>query len=150
MSQIPQMYLDNSSVAYLQDIDPFFLSLIIKGRTLKNCMIDSGASNNIMPFKVMQALGLGVDTRQGKCREMDAREVPIIGTINALPFRLVKKKVSSTIQTLSPLDVNIKNTTYDPIDMVSMLSQIIVKVPLAEMFRIEEHKRKALSWLGGI
>ena len=23
MSQIPQMYLDNSSVAYLQDIDPF-------------------------------------------------------------------------------------------------------------------------------
>ena len=41
-----------------------------------------------MPFKVMQALGLGVDTRQGKCREMDAREVPVIGTINALPFRL--------------------------------------------------------------
>ena len=48
------------------------------------------------------------------------------------------------------MDINIKNTTYDPIDMVSMLSQIIVKVPLAEMFRIEEHKRKALSWLGGI
>ena len=41
-----------------------------------------------MPFKVMQALGLGVDTRQGKCRAMDAREVPVIGTINALPFKL--------------------------------------------------------------
>ena len=68
MSQIPQMYLDNLSVAYLQDIDSFFLSLIIKGRTLKNCMIDSGASNNIMPFKVMEALGLGVDIRQGRCR----------------------------------------------------------------------------------
>ena len=52
-------------------------------------MIDLGASNNIMPLKVMQALGLGVDTRQGKCRAMDAREVPVIGTINALPFRLV-------------------------------------------------------------
>lgn len=88
ISQIPQMYLDNSSVAYLQDIDPFFLSLIIKGRTLKNCMIDSGASNNIMPLKVMEALGLGVDTRQGRCRAMDAKEIPIVGTINALPFRL--------------------------------------------------------------
>lgn len=88
ISQIPQMYLDNSSVAYLQDIDPFFLSLIIKGRTLKNRMIDSGASNNIMPLKVMEALGLGVDTRQGRCRAMDTKEIPVVGTINALPFRL--------------------------------------------------------------
>ena len=51
-------------------------------------MIDSGASNTIMSFKVMEAFGLEVDTKQGRCREMDAREVPIIGTINALPFRL--------------------------------------------------------------
>ena len=65
-------------------------------------------------------------------------------------FDPVKQKVSSTIQNPSPLDVNIKNTTYDPIDMVSMLSQITIKVPLVEMFKIEEHKRKALSWLGGI
>ena len=43
-----------------------------------------------------------------------------------------------------------KNTIYDPIDMVSMLSQITIKVPLSKMFRIEEHKKKALSWLGGI
>ena len=62
----------------------------------------------------------------------------------------IKQKVSSTIQNPTPLDVNIKNIAYDPIDMVSMSSQITIKVPLAEMFRIEEHKRKALSWLGGI
>ena len=51
-------------------------------------MIDSGASNTIMPFKVMEALGLKVDTKHGRCRGMDAREVLVIGTINALPFRL--------------------------------------------------------------
>lgn len=34
--------------------------------------------------------------------------------------------------------------------MISMLSQIIVKVSLSELFRIEEHKRKSWSWLGGI
>ena len=82
------MFLDDSSVAYIEDIDPFFLSLIIKGKTLKNCMIDSGASNTIMPFKVMEALGLKVDTKQGRCRGIDAREVLVIGTINVLPFKL--------------------------------------------------------------
>lgn len=51
-------------------------------------MIDSGASNTIMPFKVMESLGLEVDTKQGRCRAMDAREVSIIGAINALPFKL--------------------------------------------------------------
>ena len=88
MSQILQMFLDDSRVAYIEDIDPFFLSLIIKGKIFKNCMIDSGASNTIIPFKIMEALGLKVDTKQGKCRGMDAREVPVIGTINAFPFRL--------------------------------------------------------------
>ena len=34
ISQIPQMVLDDSSVAYIEDIDPFFISLIIKGKTL--------------------------------------------------------------------------------------------------------------------
>lgn len=88
MSQIPQMFLDNSSVAYLQDIDSFFLSLVIKGRTLKNCMIDLGASNTIILFKVKKALDLRVDTKQGRCRAMDAREMLVIGSINAFPFKL--------------------------------------------------------------
>lgn len=41
ISQIPQIFLDDSSVAYIEDIDPFFLNLIIKGKTFKNCMIES-------------------------------------------------------------------------------------------------------------
>lgn len=76
ISQIPQIFLDGSSVAYIENIDQFFLNLIIKGKTLKHCMIDSRASNTIMPFKVMEALGLKVDTKQGRCKGMDAREVP--------------------------------------------------------------------------
>lgn len=88
MSQIPQMYLDNSSVAYIENIDPFFLSLIINGKILKNCMIDLGASNIFMPFRIMEALGLKVDTKNGRCREMDAKEVSIIGTINSFSFKL--------------------------------------------------------------
>ena len=39
---------------------------------------------------------------------------------------------------------------YDFFDMIYMLSQINGKVPLSKRYRIEEHKSKALSSLGGI
>ena len=51
-------------------------------------MIDSRSYNTIVPFKVMEDLGLKVDTKKGICRDMDAREFLVIGTINALPFKL--------------------------------------------------------------
>ena len=41
-----------------------------------------------MPLKAMEALGSRLDTKQGRCREMGTRQVPIIGTINDLPFKL--------------------------------------------------------------
>lgn len=49
----------------------------------------SGASNTIMPFKIMESLGLKVETKQGRCCAMDLREVPIIVTISALLCKLV-------------------------------------------------------------
>ena len=54
------------------------------------------------------------------------------------------------IQKFPILGIIVKPTMSDPIDMISMLSQITIKVPLSNFFRIEEHKSKALSWLGGI
>ena len=69
-------------------VNPFFLSLMINGKTLKSCMIDSGASNTVMPTDIMKSLGLKVDTPHGRCQAMDSREVPVIGTIKALPYKL--------------------------------------------------------------
>ena len=51
-------------------------------------MIDSGASNIVMPFEIMKGLGFKVDTTQGRCCAMDKREVIVIDTINALPYTL--------------------------------------------------------------
>ena len=48
------------------------------------------------------------------------------------------------------LGMIVKPTISNPNDMISMLSQITIKDPLFKLFRIEEHKRKALSWLEGI
>ena len=74
MSQIPQMFLDSSINEFLGSVEVFFLSILLNGKTLKNCMIDSGASNTIMPFEIMKELGLKVDTTQGRCCAMDKRK----------------------------------------------------------------------------
>ena len=63
VSQIPPTYLDSAMTSIVEDIDPFMLNLIVIGKTLKNYMINSGASNTIMPFKVMESLDLEVDTK---------------------------------------------------------------------------------------
>ena len=34
--------------------------------------------------------------------------------------------------------------------MFTMLSQMNVKVPLSEIFRIKEHKSKAIEWISGV
>lgn len=62
VSQIPQIFLDSYVSECLGSVEPFFLSILVNGKTLKNCMIDSGASNTVMPFEIMKELGLKVET----------------------------------------------------------------------------------------
>ena len=57
ISQIPPMCLDSTMTSYVEDIDPYFLSLVVNGKTLKNCMIDSRVSNTVMHYKIMESLG---------------------------------------------------------------------------------------------
>jgi hypothetical protein len=40
------------------DHPPFFMSLQMNGKCLNNCMLDLGASVNMIPLKVMEQLGL--------------------------------------------------------------------------------------------
>jgi hypothetical protein len=39
---------------------PFFISLLVNELILHNCMLDLGASMNIMPLRIMQQLGLEI------------------------------------------------------------------------------------------
>ena len=54
------------------------------------------------------------------------------------------------IQIVSALGILLKPTMCDLIDMISMLSQIIVKFHLSKCFIIEENKSKVLLCLCGI
>ena len=48
----------------VEEIDPstppFYVSLVIHDLLLHNCMLDSGASHNLMPFSIIEQLGLQI------------------------------------------------------------------------------------------
>ena len=39
---------------------PFYITLIVHEKLLHNCLLDSGASHNLMPKVVMEALGMSI------------------------------------------------------------------------------------------
>lgn len=39
---------------------PFYISVVVNGLVLGNCMLDSGALTNIIPYGVMKQLGLKI------------------------------------------------------------------------------------------
>ena len=49
---------------HVEEIDPstppFYVSLVIHDLLLHKCMLDSGASHNLMPLSVMEQLGLQI------------------------------------------------------------------------------------------
>lgn len=61
--------------------EPFYISLFINGHKLNNCIIDSGASVNIMPSVVAEALGLSLTKTFGMCYSMDSKQIPLLGQI---------------------------------------------------------------------
>lgn len=52
-------------------IESFYISLLINGFKLSNCVIDSSASENVMPIKVANCLGLTLTKTFGSCYSMD-------------------------------------------------------------------------------
>ena len=64
-----------------QKPDPFYISLYINGCKPSNCIIDSGASDNFMPYFVAKALGLNLTKVHGRCYSMDAKQVPLLEKI---------------------------------------------------------------------
>ncbi|KAH9308697.1 hypothetical protein KI387_036608, partial [Taxus chinensis] len=70
-------------------IKPFYLSLLINGFKFSNCIIDAGASDNMMPEKVAHALGLTLTKSYRRCYFMKTKQVPLIGQIKDAQFAFV-------------------------------------------------------------
>lgn len=104
-----EIYLATTITANPNLLNPFLLSLIMDGKVLRNCMIDSCTSNNVMPIKIMEGMGLKVDSTYEKSYDMDSREVLVIGVIYKVPYRLDAFPEKEVVLSVTVVDIP---TTY--------------------------------------
>jgi hypothetical protein len=67
---------------------PFFLSLLVNNHILHNCMLDSGASSNVMTKKVMEQLNLRISRPYHNICAMDSKTIEVHGLIKGLQVHL--------------------------------------------------------------
>ena len=60
---------------------PFYTSLNIHDKVLHNCLMDLGASHNLMPKTVMDELGLEITKTYHELYSFDSRKVKCLGVI---------------------------------------------------------------------
>ena len=69
---------------------PFYISLNIHDRILHNCLLDSGASHNLMPKAVMDELGLRITKPYHDLFSFDSRKFKCVGLIKDLVVNLTQ------------------------------------------------------------
>jgi hypothetical protein len=70
------------------NITPFYITLNVYDQLLHNCMLDSGASHNVMPKIIMENLGLQITRPYGNIYSFDSRKVKCMGMIKDLVVTL--------------------------------------------------------------
>jgi len=63
---------------------PFYITLTMHDHLLHNCMLDSGASHNLMPKIIMEKLGLEITRPYQDLYSFDSRKVKCLGMIKDL------------------------------------------------------------------
>jgi hypothetical protein len=91
-------YRDDSS-------PPFYTSLNIHDKVLHNCLMDSGASHNLMPKTVMKELGLEVTQAYHDLYSFDSRRVHCLGFIKDLVVTLFQLPMKSVVMDIVVADV---------------------------------------------
>jgi hypothetical protein len=86
-------------------VAPFFITLTIFDHLLHNCMLDSGASHNVMPKAIMDKLGLEVTRPYGDLYSFDSRRVKCIGMIKDLVVNLAQIPSKSILMDVVVADI---------------------------------------------
>jgi hypothetical protein len=84
---------------------PFYTSLNIHNKVLHNCLMDSGASHNLMPKTVMEELGLEVTKAYHDLYSFDSRRVQCLGVIKDLVVSLFQLPMKSVVMDIVVADV---------------------------------------------
>ena len=67
---------------------PFLLTFEIFNRNVHNCMVDSGASSNVMPWSVCQKINAKVEPSSLKIIQLDRTDVKVMGELKNVLIRL--------------------------------------------------------------
>jgi ribonuclease HI len=86
-------------------VAPFYITLTIFDHLLHNCMLDSGASHNVMPKAIMDKLGLEVTRPYGDLYSFDSRRVKCIGMIKDLVVNLAQIPSKSILMDVVVADI---------------------------------------------
>ena len=84
---------------------PFYTSLNIQDKVLHNCLMDSGASHNLMPKIVMEELGLEVTKSYHDLYSFDSRRVQCLGVIKDLVVSLFQLPMKSVVMDIVVADI---------------------------------------------
>jgi ribonuclease HI len=71
-----------------KNVPPFLLTFEIFNRNVHNCMVDSGASSNVMPWSVCQKINVEVEPSSLKIIQLDRTDVKVIGELKHVLIRL--------------------------------------------------------------
>jgi hypothetical protein len=93
-------------VEYRNDSSPpFYTSLNIHDKVLHNCLMDSGASHNLMPKIVMEELGLEVTRAYHDLYSFDSKKDQCLGVIKDLVVTLFQLPMKSVVMDIVVADV---------------------------------------------
>jgi len=84
---------------------PFYISLNFHDKILHNCLLDSGASHNLMPKAVMDELGLEVTKPYQYLFSFDSRKVRCLGLIKDMVINLAQLPMRSMVMDVVVVDI---------------------------------------------
>jgi hypothetical protein len=84
---------------------PFYISLNVHDKILHNCLLDSGASHNLMPKAVMDELGLKVTKPYQDLFFFDSRKVRCLGLIKDMVINLAQLPMRSMVMDVVVADI---------------------------------------------
>ena len=77
-------------------------------RLIHNCMLDSGASHNLMPKVIMEKLGLEITRPYHDLYSFDSKKVKCLGMIKDLVVNIAHIPVKSILMDVFIVDIPVK------------------------------------------
>ena len=86
----------------------FYITLTVHDQMLHNCLLDSGASHNLMPKAVMEALGLAITKPYQDLYAFESRAIKCLGVIKYMVVSLTQLNMKSVLMDVVIADISHK------------------------------------------